>query len=308
MLPAASVPLDARQRYLRAAVAERRNDLDEAEVQYRWVTRLDGDRPWSWLALGRFVERQRRWSDALVAYSHAVERGPSLAEAHLALGSCLARSGDMTAGIPSLQRAWDLGSADGAHLTIRALLTTGQRDAAQAALDRWLAGPVPASSRTDRAFLSYELSRYDAAVDDLLAVDWTTAPPLAGAMFVDAAQRSCRLGDVWRTAHGNAFASRTDPGWTRVAREVAELVGDDALFRAAGGDVDRDPLRPASTTKQCTPRLVEPGCEGLPSAWTNWLAAPLQTEAFDVLSDRNQACPDAADRYDLVAVRRWMTP
>lgn len=302
-----SVPADARQRYLQAAVAERRGDEERAEAQYRWVTRLDPTSPWPWLALGRFLERQRRWSDALQAYGRATEQDPDLAEAYLAYGACSVRSGAVEGGLPSLSEASERGHPQGRHFYARALAMTGQMDKAKEVLQAWLAEPVSQDDVFDRARLSYEFGYDDAVVDDLLTADWLMAPAPAGELLLDAAGRSCRLGDAWRVAQGNAFVSRVDPAWSRVAVAIARRVGDPWLLAEA--DPTAAPMpdgrRGRGPPKRCTPQVVSPGCSGVDAAWAAWQAAPLNDEVIDVLTDRVSACPEQApDNYD--ALLRWL--
>jgi tetratricopeptide (TPR) repeat protein len=302
-----SVPGDARQRYLQAAVAERRGELERAETQYRWVTRLDATSPWPWLALGRFLERQRRWEDALEAYRRATEEDPELAEAHLAYGACAVRSGDVVAGLPSLSESSKRGHPQGRHFYARALAMTGQQSAAQVVLEAWLTEPVAQDDIFDRARLSYEFGYDDAVVDDLLTADWLMAPPPAGELLLDAAARACRLGDAWQVAQGNAFVSRVDPGWGRVAASIARRVGDPWLLAEAepGAAAMPDGRRGRGPSKRCLSEAVPEGCSGVDVAWTAWQAAPLNDEVIDVLTDRVSACPEQApDNYD--ALLRWL--
>ncbi len=302
-----SVPGDARQRYLQAAIAERRGDLERAETQYRWVTRLDATRPWPWLALGRFLERQRRWDEALEVYSRAADEAPELAEAHLAYGACAVRSGDVPAGLPSLSKASELGHPQGHHLYARALSMTDQRDTARGVLEQWLAEPITPDDVFDRARLSYELGYDDAVVDDLLTADWLMAPTPAGDLLLDAAGRACRLGDAWRVAQGNSFVSRVDPAWSRVAVAIAQRVGDPWLLAEADSSAPAMPegRRGRGPGKRCVLEVVPPGCPGVDAAWAAWQAAPLNDEAIDMLTERVSACPEQApDNYD--ALLRWL--
>lgn len=302
-----TVPGDARQRYLQAAVAERRGDDERAETQYRWVTRLDASSPWPWLALGRFLERQRRWDDALEAYGRAIQEDSELAEAHLAFGACAVRSGNVEAGLPALSEASERGHSQGRHFYARALAMTGQQEAASLVLEAWLTEPVSQDDVFDRARLSYEFGYDDAVVDDLLTADWLMAPPPAGELLLDAAGRACRLGDAWRVAQGNAFISRVDPAWGRVAASIARRVGDPWMLAEA--DASAPPMpegrRGRGPNKRCVSEAVPVGCSGVDAAWTAWQAAPLNDEVIDVLIERVNACPDQTpDDFD--ALLRWL--
>jgi hypothetical protein len=243
----------------------------------------------------------------LEAYGRATQEDPELAEAHLAYGACAVRSGDVPAGLPSLSKASELSHPQGHHFYARALSMSGQRGAAQVVLEKWLTESVAPDDVFDRARLSYELGYDDAVVDDLLAADWLMAPPPAGELLLDAAGRACRLGDAWRVAQGNAFVSRVDPAWGRVASSIARRVGDPWLL--ADADASAPPMpdgrRGRGPSKRCVSEEVPEGCLGVDAAWAAWQAAPLNDEVIDVLTERVSACPEQTpDNYD--ALLRWL--
>lgn len=284
------LPADARARYLEAAVAERRGDIDRAEANLRWVTRLDADSPWPWLALGRFLERQRRWDEAIGVYQRAITRDEALADAHLALGTCLVRRGRAVDARPHLARASELGLPQGHHLYARALIMTGLRDEAVGVLRRWRDEPLDSDDALDRARLSYELGDDDGAMDDLLQADWLVAPAIAGDLLLDAARRSCRLGDAWTLSEGQSFASRVDPAWADVAERIATAAGEGKRLAV------------------CAVAEVPPGCEGLDEARAAWQIYPQRPSVLDDLEDRARACGDEATQEEVARMRRWLLP
>ena len=57
----------ARAWHLRAVTAESRGDIEEADHSMAWAVRMNRTNPWVHIAQGRYLERQERPLEALIA-------------------------------------------------------------------------------------------------------------------------------------------------------------------------------------------------------------------------------------------------
>jgi len=253
---------DVRSWYLRATVAEERDDMEVAEHAWQWVMRLDDQDPWAHLGHGGFLERQGRWDEALEAYRRAVALAPGLSEAELGIGRILVGRGADDEALPHLRAAAEGDDPDALQLLGRLLVRRGRIDEATAVYEDWRARPVTrADEHLDRARLAASLDRPGEAVDDLVAaLEEGGATPVTGELLVDAARRSCRVGTAWRWAYGDRIADRTDADWRRIALAIGQSARDPEMVEAAlrpGEGLEPDVLEPRVELLAATGRTDE---------------------------------------------------
>jgi tetratricopeptide (TPR) repeat protein len=274
-----AAPARARAWYLRAAVAENRGELEEAERSLGWVLRLDGDSPWSHLAWGRYLDRQRRTEEALVALARAVELGPGLGAVHLAYGDVLVRAGRDDEAEHALRRAVARGAGSEAlHILGRLYLRIDDRAGAERVLDEWLALPsVGRHHRLARGRLALRLSRASVAVDDLEGV--LGEPGISagtGELMLEAATRSCRLGTAWHWANTEGPSVRARPDWSQVVLLIGRATRDPGLVADGLAALDR---RPDVAEERIVALLqadrVDEALVEVRDARRRWLADPL---------------------------------
>lgn len=220
----------ARRWFLRARVAEGRGDTEEAERALRWLVREDPRRPESHDHLGAFLERERRWEEAVDAWGRSRTLNRGRWEPHAALARLAARAGDAGAEQFHLGRAVDLGGPPAVHERLFALQFTAGDPAAARTLDRWLGlvltDPV---DRMRRARAAREQGQHGAAVTDLIAVaDTSDRTPDVASLIWDSARQSCRHRTALQWARRAPLGDR---GVERTLRDVALQLGDPVLLR-----------------------------------------------------------------------------
>lgn len=231
----------ARSWYLQAVVAEERGDLDHADKAWAWVAREDRTNAHAQAHYARFLQRQRRWSEAEQAWNLALRRAPSWWEPMVALGALAGRRGD-----EGVERQWlSKAIAHGAEgrvyeRAIELYERAGQPAEAVRLLEAWL--DRPADDRVDRKRRAQATRRLlgDArALSDLAVLARASDEPFLAATFVQTALQVCERGQAL------AWARRTTPedgASVALALEVAEAVGDLPLverlldLRVAAGD------------------------------------------------------------------------
>ncbi|TNE83977.1 MAG: tetratricopeptide repeat protein [Deltaproteobacteria bacterium] len=193
----AGVSAEGRGWLLRARVAEERGDLEEAERAWGWVLRLEPKFAASWVAWGRFLERQRRDQEASEAYEEALVRDPSWSPAHLHLGDLLVRAGHLKEASRHLEKALEGGEREAYEVLGRLYVRLDDAEALSSLVDRWLTEPeASVEERMRRASAALDAGRPEAAVDDLVVVVEERDDPLVAELLVEAALRSCRQSHV----------------------------------------------------------------------------------------------------------------
>lgn len=191
------VTAEARGWLLRAEVAEGRGDLEEAERSWGWVLRLEPDEPASWVAYGRFLERQRRQSEAAEAYREALQRDEQWGRAHLHLGDLLVRAEVFEEAAGHLERSLRHGETEAYEVLARLYRRMDRTPDHRHLVDRWLAEPdLSVAERASRAGEALAAGRPDAAVEDLLMVIAERDDPLMGELLVEAALQTCHATEV----------------------------------------------------------------------------------------------------------------
>jgi len=171
---------EVRSWYLRAAVAENRGDLDEAESALIWVRRFeDPSSPWPDVARGRLYERGGRHEDAIGAFQDAIIRDQSCAQAHLGMGRVMVRRKLDAGARLHLERAVELQPGpDSLELLGRLYMRAREPELALAVLEQWL---QLTTSRAE-AVRQLRLARYigcDAIghIEGVVAA-WKTSPEI----------------------------------------------------------------------------------------------------------------------------------
>ncbi len=171
---------EVRTWYLRAAVAERRGDVEEADKALDWVRRFeDPASPWPYVAKAGLYERVNRHDDAISAYQTALERDEACAQAHLGLGRTLVRRRLDAAAQPHLERAAELEPGAEVHeLLGRLYVRSEEQQLALAVLDKWM---LDSTARAD-ALRQMRLARHigcDATMRiERLVASWKNSPQL----------------------------------------------------------------------------------------------------------------------------------
>jgi len=241
-------------------MAESRGDLVEAERALVWVSRLDAGSPYSWLALGRFLESGGRVVEAEEAYREAEARRHDLPEVRLCLGRVLVRTGRDQEARPLLAAASEAGLAEAFAIWGRLELRAADEVAAANVLERWVEDGAAGEHRKRRIELALAVGRFDLAVEDLLILA-DERRPVDGERLVDAAKHGCRNGSAlaWFRSRG---AVTWGAPWAQSALALSRNAADESLEGAA---------------------LRELGAAG--AAWTDWLLRRERYEEALVAAD-----------------------
>lgn len=121
--------------FYRGSALERLGRTADAIAAYRRATAIDGQHADAWLAQGRLLEAQRDWSNAALAYDHALAANPTSVAAAMGAGLLYQhRLGKSAEAVERFRAALRLDPDHyGAHYQLAvALLATGDRDGAVA--------------------------------------------------------------------------------------------------------------------------------------------------------------------------------
>lgn len=283
-VPESPIPVDARRWFVRARMAEQRGDLEEAERAYRWVARLDASSPYSWLALGLFLESQGRYADGEDACLEAQRRSAQVRDVDLCLGRIRVRTGRDESARPRLEAAAAAGFPEAFAILARLELRAGDERSAAQVLDDWPHDNV-GDYRSRRIDLALAVGDFDRAVDDLLILADERQPSDAERL-VDAALHGCRSGAAlaWFRSRG---AVDWGDAWARTALKLSRNTGDVVLEGAALN------------------ALEETGPD-----WVDWL---IRRERFELALALSEDLPELRGRAlrglgrDEEALRVWAT-
>lgn len=249
----------ARSWYLQAVAAESWGDIDHAERAWGWVALEDGGRAYAHVHHARFLQRQRRWTEAERAWKRALDLDPGWWEPMFGLAALAGRAGDA-----SQERAWLISAVEhGAEAVARERLIDvyrdgGERDQAILVLRGWLEQePRDLGERRRRARAAERLQVVRLALPDLRVLAAVEEDPHAAHRFVEHARSSCQIHDALDWAR--ALSDPQDPR-ARSGLLAAIQAGDLALIERLMND---------------TPPLDAPPSVDAPSQWSEgWLADP----------------------------------
>jgi tetratricopeptide (TPR) repeat protein len=232
----------ARVWHLRAVTAESRGDIEEADHSMAWAVRMNRTNPWVHIAQGRYLERQERPLEALIAYESAWNLGGSSA-VYEALGGAFFRLDRDVDAIESLEKA---GSHEAYAELANHFMESGDRERGQLILERWAALTQAEPWIRQRVALASWVGEPVAVWADYIALlHQETSLPVA-VEALQAAEGACAQGAVWEWAQSHSV-SGLGPDWRDWALEVAEATEDRDWYEAlleqkATADGDVGPL------------------------------------------------------------------
>lgn len=299
--------------YVRALRAEAAGDSEAAERAFKWVIRLDKARPYSHVAWGEFLLRQRRHDDAAKAFRAALDVAPHTPSAHLGLGRATLSSAPNEA-IGHLEIAATHGEIDAFPELVRHHLGSGNTEAADTWLSAWYQQEIPVEHRLSRGSLAVKLADASArptsrqAVDDLVQALQADPNPANMALLWAASRHACILTPVWERARRHVSnPTVNDPNrrfdddiWTILLTDIGTTLSDRVLLERLNTSNRPDSPQPAPPPLTALPECPiaalldeaaqKTGCNAVQPLLHAVDRAPTSPGALDALAQAYQDC------------------